>query len=246
MKNKLFLDLAETLSNSNSQKINTIIKNGIKTNYFEVDDSNKTYLKRDKGEYFTILFKEEIIDKFPIYLTKEITKVLKHFKKSIKNYGTTLIVGLGNSSIPCDSLGPKTTDKVIATNHFLDFLTIPKVALFVPEVIGKTGISSFELIKMLVNYLKPSSIIVIDSLVTNNYKHLNRCIEISNTGIIPGSALKTNKKINSKTFNIPLIAIGVPLVIELNKNIYTSFNVDEEVSKISSILANALNNLFLK
>ena len=246
MKNKLFLDMADSIDNENLLKKNEKTKNNIVTSYFEVNKNNKNRLKRDSGDYFTITYNEDVLYKYPSDLKKEIIKVLKYFKKNIINYGTTLIVGLGNSSISCDSLGPQTTNKVIATNHYLDFLTIPKVALFVPEVIGKTGISSFELIKMLVNTLKPSSIIVIDSLATNNSRRLNNCIEISNTGIIPGSAIMTNKKISSKTFNIPLIAIGVPLVIEIENNIYTSTDIDEKVNRISNVIADALNTLFLK
>ena len=245
MKNKLFLDVAENFWQNNLEKRNEKIKDDIKVSLYEVDDTNYKKLKRSKGEYITISYTDEVINEYSKVLKKEIIKVLKYFKKPINNYGTTLIVGLGNSSISCDSLGPKTTNKIIATNHF-NYLTIPKVALFVPEVIGKTGISSFDLIKMLVASLKPSLIIVIDSLSTNNEKRLNRCIEISNTGIIPGSALKTNKKISSKTFNIPLISIGIPLVIEVNKKMFTSVNIDEEVNKLSDVLALALNDLFLK
>ena len=99
---------------------------------------------------------------------------------------------------------------------------------------------------MLVEKIKPSSIIIIDSLLTNNPKRLNRCVEITDSGIIPGSAIKTNRKINFKTFAIPLIAIGVPLVIEINKNKYTSLNIKEDVEKISNIIASALNELFFK
>ena len=246
MKNKLFLDMADSMNPNDKNLLDEKIKNKIKTSYYEIDSSNKDRLKKEEGEYFTITYTDDVLDNFPKYLNKEIIKILKYFKKKVNNYGTTLIVGLGNSSIPCDSLGPKTTNKVIPTNHYFDFLTIPKVALFVPEVIGKTGISSFELIKMLVNYIHPSLIIVIDSLATNNHKRLNHCIEISNCGIIPGSALKTNKKISSKTFNIPLIAIGVPLVIEVDKFMYTSLNINSYIDKLSDIISSSLNDLFLK
>ena len=237
MKNKLFIDMAESFVQKDLIKKDEKTKNGIVTSYFEVNEGNKKRLKRDAGDYFTITYNNEILEKYPNNLKKEIIKILKYFKQEITNYGTTLIIGLGNSSISCDSLGPKTTNKIIATNHYVDFLTIPKVALFVPEVIGKTGISSFELIKMLVNSIKPSSIIVIDSLSTNNNRRLNNCIEISNTGIIPGSAIMTNKKISSKTFNIPVISIGAPLVIEVGKKIYTSTDIDQKVSSISDVIA---------
>ena len=245
MKNQLFLDVAEAFCQKAGIEITKRCKNMIETNYFEVDNSNYKGLKRDIGKYYTIDFTDEVLNQFSHYLKKEIIKVLKNFKNAIKNYGTTLIIGLGNSSILSDSLGPKTTNQIIATNHYVDFLTIPKVALFVPEVIGKTGISSFDLIKMLVNSLKPSSIIVIDSLETKNPNRLNKCIEISNAGIIPGGAIKTNRKINFKTFNIPIISIGVPLVINVGKDKYSSLDIEEQLSKISKVIADALNELFL-
>ena len=132
----------------------------------------------------------------------------------------------------------------MATNHFTDFLNIPKVALFNPEVTEKTGISSFSLIEMVVKKLKPSVIIMIDTLATNNEANLNNCLEINNTGIIPGSAIKENKKIDAHTFGIPVIAIGVPLVLEYNKNLYTTPNVANIIDITSNIISNALNDLF--
>lgn len=244
MKNMLFLDVAEELINKNKEKIDIKKQNGIETKHFKL--TNKQRYKRDLGDYYTISFAEEILEFDKKYLTKEIIKTLKKFKKNITQYNSTLIIGLGNSSIMCDALGSKTASKIIATNHYVDFLSLPKVAVFAPEVISKTGISSFDLIKMLVHNLKPSLIIVIDSLATNNYSRLNNCIEISDTGIIPGSALMTNRKISSKTFNIPLIAIGAPLVLKNKNMILTSPNVKQVVDNLSTIIANALNYLFLK
>ncbi len=246
MKNKLFLDVADSFLQKGDIKLDKKKKDEIEINYFEVDKNNGKRLKKEEGKYYTINYTLDVLNKYPNNLKKEILRVIKSFKKPIKNYKTTLVVGLGNSSVLCDSLGPETTNKIIATNHYTDFLTIPKVALFVPEVISKTGISSYALIKMLVSSLKPSLIIVIDSLATSNPKRLNKCIEISDTGIIPGGAIKTNKKISYKTFNIPIIAIGVPLVIEVKKRMYTSIDAKDIIEKLSDIIASSLNDLFLK
>ena len=103
---------------------------------------------------------------------------MKILKELFKNLKTTdpLIIGLGNSQVLCDSLGVQTTNKIMATNHFTDFLSLPKVAIFNPEVTEKTGISSFSLIEMVVKKLKPSMIIMIDSLATSNKDYLNNCI----------------------------------------------------------------------
>ena len=87
-------------------------------------------------------------------------------------------------------------------------------------------------------------IIMVDSLATNKKEYLNNCIEINNTGIIPGSAIKDNKKIDKNTFGIPVIAIGVPLVLKIDKDMYTTPNVGEIIEMTSSIISDALNDLF--
>ncbi|MCM1053735.1 MAG: GPR endopeptidase, partial [Ruminococcus sp.] len=204
---------------------------------------NEKTLKRIKGDYYSINFDYVSLHKCEKALKKEVMKILNIlFNK--ENPTKPLIIGLGNSSIPCDTLGVNTTNKVMATNHFNDFLNIPKVALFNPEVTEKTGISSFSLIEMVVKRLQPTVIIMIDSLATNNELYLNNCLEINNTGIIPGSAIKDNKKIDAKTFGIPVIAIGVPLVLEKDKNLYTTPNVGEIINITSKIISDALNDLF--
>ena len=97
---------------------------------------------------------------------------------------------------------------------------------------------------LVVKKLKPTIIIMIDALATSNKEYLNNCIEINNTGIIPGSAIKDSKKIDSTTFDIPVIAIGVPLVLDIDKYLYTSPNIREIVNEISNVISKSLNNLF--
>ena len=239
---KVFMDSSKIIKN-NLLKIDEKNYNGINIIHFKVDSSNEKMLKRIKGDYFSINFDYVVLNKKNKLIKKEVMKVLKAFFKEDK-ITKPLIIGLGNSSVICDSLGVNTTNKIMATNHFNDFLNIPKVALFNPEVTEKTGISSFSLIEMVVKKLKPTVIIMIDSLATDNEQYLNNCIEINNTGIIPGSAIKDNKRIDSNTFGIPVISIGVPLVLNKNKNLYTSPNVLEIVNLTSLIIADALNDLF--
>lgn len=227
----------------NCYKIDEKNYRGFNVTHFKVDSSNEKALKRIKGDYFSINFDYVSLHKQEKGIKKEVIKILKAFQ----NNGVMmhpLILGLGNSSIICDSLGVRTTNKVMATNHFDDFLNIPKVAIFNPEVTEKTGISSFGLIEMVVKKLKPTVIIMIDSLATSNEIYLNNCIEINNTGIIPGSAIKDNKRIDAKTFNIPVIAIGVPVILDKNKNLYTTPNVEEIINLTSKIIGDALNDLF--
>ncbi len=238
---KVFLDCSQIIK-ENLYKIDEINHKYYQVSHFKVDSNNEQKLKRIKGDYYTISFDYFNLNKHEKMLTKELMKILKVFLK--EKISKPLIIGLGNSSITCDALGVNTTNKIMATNHFTDFLNIPKVALFNPEVTAKTGISSFSLIEMVVKKLKPTVIIMIDTLATSNASYLNNCLEINNTGIIPGSAIKDSKKIDSHTFNIPVIAIGAPLVLSIDNNLYTSPHVSEIVDNISTIISKALNDLF--
>ena len=243
MKQKLFMDLAVNKHNDklliNSKKYNSIV-----VNHYLLDEETSKSLKKEPGEFYSINFTEEDLALKKKLILKEVTKSLK---KLLSLYHTerTLIIGLGNSTIEADSIGVKTTNKIIATNHYNDFLTIPKVALFNPEVTEKTGINSFNLIKLVVTDLKPNCIIIIDSLATKHKDYLNKCIEINNTGIIPGSALRDNREINKKTFNIPVITSGVPLVLEINKDLYTTPNIAVINDLLSDIISDAINNINL-
>lgn len=239
---KLFMDVSEIIKEK-KYKIDEKKGNGFKVVHFKVDSENEKSLKRIKGDYFSVNFDIFTLYKNEKNLKKELIKILKAFLGK-EDTVRPLIIGLGNSSVLCDSLGVSTTNKVMATNHFTDFLSLPSVAIFNPEVTEKTGISSFKLIEMVVKNLKPTVIIMIDSLATNIEENLNSCIEINNTGIIPGSAIKDNKKIDSNTFNIPIVAIGVPLILQYNKNLYTTPNVGEIINLTSKVIADSLNDLF--
>lgn len=239
---KAFMDVSKVLT-ENRFKIDEKKHRGYRVSHFCVDYKSEKLIKRIRGEYYTITFDYISMHQKAKMIQKEFMKILKELFKNLKTTDP-LIIGLGNSQVLCDSLGVKTTNKIMATNHFIDFLSLPKVAIFNPEVTEKTGISSFSLIEMVVKKLKPSMIIMIDSLATSNKDYLNNCIEINNTGIIPGSAIKDNKKIDENTFGIPVIAIGVPLVLEIDKDMYSTPNVGEVIDVVSSIMADGINDLF--
>ena len=239
---KVFMDVSKILEKKKF-KIDEKKGKGYFVHHFCVDYKSEKYIRRCRGDYFTITFDYVSLHQKSKLIKKELIKILNFLFKDLKTTDP-LIIGLGNSSVLCDSLGCCTTNKVMATNHFTDFLSMPKVALFNPEVTEKTGISSYALIEMVVQKLKPSMIIIVDSLATCDKELLNCCLEINNTGIIPGSAIKDNKKIDKNTFGIPIIAIGVALVLQDDKRMFTTPNVGEIVEVTSSIIADALNELF--
>ncbi len=243
MKHNLILDAAlpletQYLINQKKDK-NVIIK------HYYVKEDNKSQIKHDEGDYFTINFDSDILYHNILNLQRVCQKIIKMFLKKYHKGGTILIIGLGSSSILGDSYGVKSLNNIIATNHYNDIYTIPKVALFAPETTNKTGISSYKLISMVVKLLNPDMIILIDSLVTKNENHLNHTLEINDCGMIYADALKDNKYINKKTFNIPIITIGYTTLLKRKQTLLTALNLEEDIKIISQMTSKIINNCIM-
>ena len=245
MKQKLFLDTGIDKIPEKT-KIEEKKTSFYKTTHFLVSKENKKALKREIGDYFVMEFSYENLILNQNLLSKEVERILKSFLKKYQKTKKILVIGLGNKNVLADALGVFTTDKLIATNQYQDFLTLPKIALFNPSITEKTGINSFKLIEMVVHDLKPDVILMIDSFLTKELRYLNQAIEINDTGIIPGSVLNSSKEINKKTFNIPVLSIGVPCVYKENKTLLTSTTIQEVIEASSSVIANSINHLFIK
>lgn len=163
------------------------------------------------------------IDGFDFYLFdyydkcyELISKVLKIFlDKYGLNNKRSLVVGLGNEDITPDSLGPKVVNGVITTSHLEN--NIPSISKINPNVYGNTGIETSKIIKGVCRECNPDFIIVVDSLKSNSIKRLNKSIQITDIGIKPGGGVKNQRtEISFKTLNIPVIAIGVPFVVDVS------------------------------
>ncbi len=193
-------------------------KNNIMVNDITLNKIND--LKKKEGKYITISYKDitdsinykNVLDIFK----KELLKVIKYLK--IKNSDTCLVVGLGNRKIISDALGSKCLEKIIVTRHLYLLNDVDKkyrnVSILEPNVLGVTGIESFEIIENVVKRIKPDFIIAIDSLCAINIERLNKTIQISSSGITPGSGIGNERKELSKdTLGVPIVAIGVPTVV---------------------------------
>jgi spore protease len=244
MKKMLFLDAATTYQDKKILVGVNELKNQTVCHYQVLEKDQKS-LGHDPGDYFTVQFTSQILEEKPSSIQKEVEKILRLFLKKYHKDRSVLVVGLGNADILVDSFGSNVTNKMIATNHYNDFLTVPKITLLNPSVMAKTGISSFKLIQLIVNDIKPDTIILIDSLATKQASSLNRIIEISDTGIIPGSALRTNKEITKKTFNIPILSIGAPFLLKQEEGLFESIHLASEIEQIAQIIANSLNRILL-
>lgn len=140
----------------------------------------------------------------------------------IPENGTLLIAGLGNPDITPDAMGPMCAGKIIATRHISEetkkLLKLPPlrdVAVIAPGVTGKTGIETGEIIAGIKEKIKPACIILIDSLAARSITRLGNTVQLSTSGIEPGSGVGNRRfAINEKTMGVPVISIGIPTVVD--------------------------------
>jgi spore protease len=149
-------------------------------------------------------------------LSQELKAIMKLDKKS-----TTLVVGLGNWNITPDALGPKVVDSLMVTRHLLEYIPeevddgVSPVCAMAPGVLGITGMETSEVIRGVVDRIKPDVLIAIDALASRKMERIGTTIQISDSGISPGSGVGNNRKeLSKKTMGIPVIAIGVPTVVD--------------------------------
>ncbi|MEE0683467.1 MAG: GPR endopeptidase [Bacilli bacterium] len=187
----------------------------------EVIIDEKTNCNKKKGIYETISF-TDITDKNNFKEVEELAiKTLKNMlnKLNISSNAKILVVGLGNASSTPDALGPKTLDHVLVTRHLFLLGDVEEgyrnVASFKPSVTGVTGIETKDLIEGIKEKINPDILIVIDALASSSIERLNKTIQITSAGISPGSGVGNNRlEISQDTLHIPVIAIGVPTVVD--------------------------------
>lgn len=156
-------------------------------------------------------------------ISTELLKFLKELVKEEKEDYSVLVVGLGNRQVTPDALGPYVVDNLNITRHIVKEYGkyamgeehIHLVSAIVPGVMGQTGMETVEIVKGVVKETAPDFVIAIDALAARSSKRLNRTIQIADTGINPGSGVGNHRNaINKETIGIPVIAIGVPTVVD--------------------------------
>lgn len=166
--------------------------------------------RRPKGQYVTLSFSEESIDALVEVLSEELAAMLSPYGKIER----LLAVGLGNSSITADAIGPETVEMLTVTGHLEAQDGHPKLFAIAPSIIGKTGLESFTLIEAAKNASRATHVIVIDALAAESTARLYRTVQLANSGITPGSGVGNHRKaISEETLGVPVIAVGVPSVV---------------------------------
>lgn len=198
----------------------------------KLDKENSNLLKRKEGLYTTIHF-EDITDKTNYkdvlkVMIEELTKIIN--ESGIKEKDSCMIIGLGNEKSTADELGVTTAKKVTVTKHIYDLTGALEEGYristcLIPGVMGTTGIETSDIISSVVKEVSPDFLIIIDALASDSIDRLLKTIQITNTGINPGSGIGNNRKeISSDIFNIPVIAIGVPTVVDATTIVNDTLN----------------------
>lgn len=153
----------------------------------------------------------------------EIEKEVKNQIKALlpKEFEKIMVIGLGNREITPDSIGPSTAERLLATRHIagefaekIGLSGLKSISVISPGVLGKTGVETGEITEGLVKKIMPDALIAIDALAAGSIKRVFRTVQITNTGISPGSGVKNSRKeLSFKTLGVPVIAVGVPTVM---------------------------------
>ncbi|MDE5974577.1 MAG: GPR endopeptidase [Eubacterium sp.] len=185
-----------------------------------INDNGAQVLGKPIGTYITYSLPSFLsdIDLFDGRL-QDLSSVLNSLLP--EDMSSVLVAGVGNLDITADALGPKVNDYVIATRHlmqgenkneiFKDFFNVSNIPT---GVLGDTGIESAELVGGIVSTIKPSCVIVVDALAATSKDRLGSTVQMSNTGISPGSGVGNHRyEISEKTLGIPVISMGIPTVL---------------------------------
>ncbi len=215
-------------------------------------DEASEALGKPKGRYITIECQEmkgpdrEIHDIIIQIASEKLRELVE-----INRDDSVLIVGLGNEFVTPDAIGPKVVSKAIVTGHIYDMWeediqqNFSRVYAIAPGVMGQTGVETVDIVRGVVDKVKPKVVIVVDALAGRSIERLNNTIQISDSGITPGAGIGNNRKgLNEETVGVKVIAIGVPTVISTTTLISDSIDyIIEELAK-STDENEDINSLF--
>lgn len=251
-------DLATELKTDNYGNIRGIKYNERITNditsaelIIENEESSKL-LGKPIGRYITVSFdklwlcEEDEINQVSAVIAEELKNLIAN---TVPNLTNVLVAGLGNQYITADAIGPLCVKNIIVTRHIkehdenlfnkMGHLDISSVT---PGVVGQTGIETLELIRGAINNVHPSLLIVIDALASRSVDRLAVTVQLTDSGISPGSGIGNKRKaINKAELGIPVIAIGVPTVVDSSTLVYDTL-ARAGINDLSKELIEVLEN----
>ena len=218
-----------------------------------VTENGAKSMGRPQGTYITIEA-PELSTQDEDYHREISEEISTHLRKLIdlKKEKSVLVVGLGNAAITADALGPQVVDNLLMTRHIIKEYGLRgikhekmhRISGIAPGVMAQTGMETAEIVQGIVSETKPDVVVAIDALAARNTKRLNRTIQVTDTGINPGSGVGNHRHgLNEKSIGVPVIAIGVPTVVDAATivndtmfNLITAMNQSSELKTLGNTL----------
>ena len=245
---------AEDLENEGKSEVENYNVGNLNVQKIALDEANAKKYGKKEGIYYTITtdaiidLEHDMATEVSITLAKILEDIYEEYNLKQESY--ILVLGLGNDEITPDSLGPKAVKNIFVTKHLADLGQLDEglgiIGAIAPGVMGQTGIETSDIIRALVKKTKPELVLVIDALASRSLHRVNRTVQISTAGINPGSGVGNKRKeISYKTLGVPVVAIGVPTVVDIASIFYDIkdfFNeTDDEIDIRSSLIESDLN-----
>lgn len=245
---------AEDLENEGKSEVENYNVGNLNVQKIVLDETNAKKYGKKEGIYYTITtdaiidLEHDLATEVSITLAKILEDIYEEYNLTQESY--ILVLGLGNDEITPDSLGPKAVKNIFVTKHLADLGQLDEglgiIGAIAPGVMGQTGIETSDIIRALVKKTKPELVLVIDALASRSLHRVNRTVQISTAGINPGSGVGNKRKeISYKTLGVPVVAIGVPTVVDIASIFYDIkdfFNeTDDEIDIRSSLIESDLN-----
>lgn len=232
-------------------------ENGIIVSVVTIDSENAVKATgRPKGRYVTIEAPQMAEDDEDCNrdVSEEFAGVLKEFVESVcdKKEYHVLVVGLGNRNVTPDALGPKVIDNLFITRHIVKEYgryafgneKVNSICGLVPGVMAQTGMECLEIIKGVVNETKPDFVVTIDALAARSTKRLGCTIQLTDTGIVPGSGVGNHRnRISRENLGVPVISIGIPTVIDAVTIVSDAVSANRDTTE--KLLSPKLNGMFV-
>ena len=187
-----------------------------------LDEEGERALGKPRGCYVTLTLEglarreEDVFSRAVQAVSGELFELIK----DIPPQATVLVAGLGNRSITPDAVGPKVHEYTLVTRHLVrclpeQFGALRPVASLAAEVLGCTGVESGEVVRAVCEKIRPACVIAVDALASRSLERLCRTVQLSDTGITPGSGVGNHRLgLNRETLGVPVIAVGVPTVVD--------------------------------
>lgn len=238
------------------------LDNGITISTVHIMTKNaEKIMGRPRGYYITIEAPDMIDNdegyhrEISVELAKIIRKLLPEPNRDDETEVSALIVGLGNRAVTPDALGPRVIDNMFITRHIINEYGkyafgnehVSKISGIVPGVMAQTGMECLEIVRGVVKETHPDFVITVDALAARNAKRLCRTIQLTDTGITPGSGIGNHRHaLNQESVGVPVISLGVPTVVDaatiVNDTMYNLIAAMNQSKELNSI-GNSLQSL---